>query len=311
MQNTELVQRIDDKQRAMYTEAFESLDPYYLIRKPQSFEDEVLCIIEGRRDGTTCPMVPGLGLRPGEVTIWGGINGHGKSNFTGQVALMLAERGIKPCIISLEMPAARTLVRMIGQWSGHYPNRPEHVPAAQKFLKQFQERILFFDYTGAVDLQVLYGAITIAAQQRGCRHIFVDNLMSCVSGEDDLNAQKNLMQTFCQLAKQLNIHIHVVHHVRKSKDETEEINKFSFRGAGAITDAADNVCTIQRNKLKEKKREEGNLTPIEDYEESDVIINVCKQRNGRWEGRRWLWFEPESGAYCIDGDRKTPWEVKA
>jgi replicative DNA helicase len=229
------------------------------------------------------------------------------SLLTGQIALTLASKGIKPCIVSLEMPPSRTLVRMCGQWIGHYPSGAQDVPAAQKFLREFQERMLFFDYVGRVDLKVLFGAITIAAQQRGCRHILIDNLMSCVDGEDDYNAQKDFVQTLCQLAKQLSVHIHLVHHVRKGKDELEEIGKFSFRGSGAITDSADNVVTIQRNKKKELRREKNELSLVEDYEEADTIVTVCKQRNGRWEGRTCLWLDPESGAYCVDGDRKTQW----
>jgi twinkle protein len=294
--------------REIYEQAYRSLDPFYHLRKPKSFEDAFMCIVEGRRDGTPCPMLPKLGLRPGEVTIWGGINGHGKSAFTGQIALMLAEQGERPCVVSLEMAPERTLYRMCSQWLGHEPKTEQD---GARFLNHVQERMLFFDYVGQIELEVLFGAITIAARQRQCSHVFIDNLMCCVPGEDTYNLQKDFVGQLCALAKQLHVHIHLIHHVRKGKDEFEEIGKFSFRGTSAIVDQVDNCVTIQRNKLKEKKREEGQLSPIEDHEEADVILAVCKQRNGRWEGRRWLWFEPESGAYCIDGDRKTPWEVKA
>lgn len=301
--DSELIDHITPEQ--VYLDAYESLDPYFRLRKPKAFEDAFLSIIEGRFDGQPCPLIPRLSLRAGEVSIWGGINGHGKSNLTGQIALLLSERGEKPCIVSLEMTPERTLARMCGQWLGH---RPTQVSEGLKFLDHFQERLLIFDYVGAINLQVLYGAITIAAQQRFCKHIFIDNLMCCVAGEDDYNAQKDFVQELCKLAKMLQVHIHLVHHVRKGNNESDEIGKFSFRGTGAITDQVDNVITIQRNKAKEKRREDRTLTPVEDKQEADSIINVIKQRNGRWEGRQWLWYEPESGAYCMDGSRKTPWQ---
>ena len=58
-----------------------------------------------------------VGLRQGEVSIWAGINGHGKSLILGQVLLWLP-RDIKCLIASLEMKPAATLERMCRQSLG-------------------------------------------------------------------------------------------------------------------------------------------------------------------------------------------------
>ena len=42
-------------------------------------------------------------FRPGEVTVYAGANGHGKSLITGQIALYLVKQGAKVCIASFEM----------------------------------------------------------------------------------------------------------------------------------------------------------------------------------------------------------------
>lgn len=305
----DLVEKIDNA--SDYTQAYESLDPFFHLRKPLDFEDKFLCIVEGRLTGTPCPVAKNLSFRAGEVTLWGGINGHGKSLLTGQVALQLADIGEKPCVISLEMQPERTLIRMARQWLGHYPQNNDE---GLRFLNHYQERLLIFDYVGSVKWEILFGAITIAAQQRLCQHIFIDNMMKCVGGEDDFNAQKEFIQVLCTLARQLGIHIHLVHHVRKGKDENEPIGKFSFKGSGAIVDQVDNAILIQRNRWKEQKANEcyemgGRLDEATDCKEADSVLRVVKQRNGDWEGDVSLWFDRKAAAYCLTPDRVLPWRV--
>ena len=289
-----------------FEEAYDSLDPFFLLRKPMDFEDGLCSLVEGRFEGVLCPFEPRLAFRSGEVTLWGGINGHGKSLLTGQLAMQLSEKGRKACVASLEMDPKYTLYRMCRQWLSHYPKTSDE---CTRFLRAFNDRIVIFDYVGSVDWKVLYGAIVIAAKDRFCEHIFIDNLMRCVAGEDDYNAQKDFVQELCRLARQLDVHIHLVHHVRKGKDETEEIGKFSFKGSGSIVDQVDNAVLIQRNRAKEKRRDEGILTPVEDKEEADSILRIVKQRNGDFEGTRALWFNRKAAAFCDNPDCKTPWEV--
>ena len=57
-------------------------------------------------------------FRKGELTVVAGASGHGKSALMGQIALDLASQGRKVCILSLEMPPARTLYRMGRQQEG-------------------------------------------------------------------------------------------------------------------------------------------------------------------------------------------------
>ena len=289
-----------------YRDAYDQLQIQTCLRKPEAFEDGMCCILEGRFKGDPFPLENRLAFRDGELTIWGGINGHGKSLLTGQLALQLADAGHKSCIMSLEMEPKRTLFRMCRQWLGHYPKTYDDV---KRFLARYNESLLLFDYVGALDQSIIFGAIVVAAQQRFCRHIFIDNLMRCVSGEDDYNSQKDFVQELCAIARRLGIHIHLIHHVRKGKDENEEIGKFSFKGSGSIIDQADNLILIQRNRAKEKRREDRTLTPVDDRSEGDSILRIVKQRNGDYEGNRALWFNRKAAAFCDNPDCKTPWEV--
>ena len=57
-------------------------------------------------------------IRPAELSVWAGINGHGKSMIASMVALMGARAGEKTVIASFEMPAHKTLGRMVKQATG-------------------------------------------------------------------------------------------------------------------------------------------------------------------------------------------------
>jgi twinkle protein len=73
-------------------------------------------------------------FRPGEVTLWAGVNGHGKSLITGMAALSLIAQGEKTCIASFEMKPRKSLERMTRQWTAELPGgefgRDERVIAA-------------------------------------------------------------------------------------------------------------------------------------------------------------------------------------
>ena len=51
-------------------------------------------------------------FRPGEVTLWGGANGNGKSLVTGQVAVSLCAQGERACVASFEMKPDRKSTRL-------------------------------------------------------------------------------------------------------------------------------------------------------------------------------------------------------
>ena len=63
-------------------------------------------------------------FRPGEVTLYAGSNGGGKSLITGQIALGLIKQKQPICIASFEMKPKRTLYRMLRQFTGENIDAP-------------------------------------------------------------------------------------------------------------------------------------------------------------------------------------------
>ena len=245
-------------------------------------------------------------FRPGEVTVWGGANGAGKSLITGMVALSLMAQDQRVCIASFEMKPSKTIERMARQWSGRNPHDPAFAGSleARKSLidvyEQFRDwssTLWLYDQQGTVTAKKVAAVARYCAVEKGVRHFFIDSLMKCVAGEDDFNAQKAFVDELTAIARDHEMHIHLVHHVRKPSDESRKPCKFDLRGSSAITDQTDNVLIFWRNWPKEKKREDNKLTKEDDAKEPDALLICCKQRNGEWEGSIGLWYDRNSQQY--------------
>ena len=246
------------------------------------------------------PM-PGLGfsktrhdfeIRRGEVTLWAGINGHGKSQFVGHVVLNQIRDGQKVCMASLEMAPARTMSRMSRQaFAGDVPDA--------EFIRAFHRwtdgKLWLYDHVGPCNPAVMVALIRYASDAFGIDQFVVDNLTKVVDGEDNYNAQKDFVNQLCQVAHDTGVHVHLVAHVRKGKTEKDQPGKFDVKGAGAITDLVDNVFIVWRNKAKEEAIRAGNMNY--DRTEPDTVLQLEKQRNGETEGHYRFWFHLDSLQY--------------
>lgn len=248
-----------------------------------------------------------LQFRPGEVTVWGGANGNGKSLVTGQVALSLCAQDERVCVASFEMKPMKTLERMGRQWSNFNPDDPAFrgspeamdslIDVYQQFSEWTDNRLWLYDQQGTVTAKQVCAVARYCAKEKGVTHFFVDSLMKCVASEDDYNGQKAFVDELTAIARDHRIHIHLVHHIRKPATEDHKPSKYDYKGSGSITDQVDNVVSVWRNKAKEKKREAGMLVEEADAKDPDCLLICDKQRNGEWEGAIGLWFDRTSQQY--------------
>jgi twinkle protein len=232
-----------------------------------------------------------VGLRPSEVSVWAGINGHGKSLLLGQVVLSLAQQDQKCLIASFEMRPEITLARMARQATGMRIPSPYSLQTFQDWKK---DHVFLLDHHGMINAEQMLAVCRYASSELKVNHIVIDSLMKCVKGEDDFNGQKDFVNALCAIAQDVGIHIHLVHHMRKGADEKHLPGKFDLKGSGSITDQVDNVFIVWRNKKKAQDRQETGAT---DESVPDALLICEKQRNGEWEGRIGLWFEPDSQQY--------------
>lgn len=230
-------------------------------------------------------------LRRGEVSLWFGFNAHGKSLLLGQAMLAVAAQGERVCIASFEMQPRKTLARMCRQFVDAGIPTPEQI---NEFCQWGKGRMWLYDQTGSVDIAKVYAVIRYSVDKLGVTHFVVDNLTKCVAADDDYAGQKAIVDKLTSIAQDLDIHIHLVHHARKAKDETLPPRKMDALGAGAITNLVDNVFVVWRNKAKAESSDPNPNDP-------DALLICDKQRHGTgWEGIHNLRYHQRSQQY-IDG----------
>lgn len=244
-------------------------------------------------------------FRPGEVTLWAGQNGHGKTQVVSQVVLSLMGQEERCCIASFEMKPQTTMQRLARMYCGTNPFSPEYqqgegVAALADLYTEFGQwtdgRLWLYDQQGTVSANRVIGMARYCAKELGITHVVVDSLMKCVRGEDDYNGQKEFVDELTALARDNQIHIHLIHHIRKPSNESHIPDKYDNKGSGAITDLVDNVMMIWRNKAKEDDvKAKGSFSTKKT--EHDAAILCRKQRNGEDEPTIRLWFDRDSQQY--------------
>lgn len=227
-------------------------------------------------------------FRPGEVTIWAGFNGHGKSLLLGQAMMhMISGHAKKVCVASMEMKPATTLQRIARQFFGSpQPTRDE----LSEFFTLIGAHFWLYDHQGVVQSRELIAAMKYCARDLGIHHFVIDSLMKCGMGEDDYNGQKSFVDQLCSIGRDSDMHIHLVCHSRKAGDESKVPGKMDIRGSGSISDQVDNVITVWRN--KDERRPLGE----------DAVLQVDKQRNGEWEGKLMLTYNQSGQSFQEFGD---------
>ena len=155
---------------------------------------------------------------------------------------------------------------------------------------------------GSIALEPLLELFAYANRRYGCDAFLIDSLMMLDIPEDGngaFTAQKKAVQLLADFAKRHGVHVHLVAHPRKGRDEKESPGKMDVAGSSKITDGADNVLTIWS--AKRDPQAEG-YNP----EEIDGFVKLTKQRNGDVQERVVpVWIHAESRQFCSDARRRT------
>jgi twinkle protein len=280
------------------------------VKGASEFLDEIEAEIENPVEDVsqTMPWTKthvGFQFRAGEVTLYAGGNGGGKSMVTGQIAMGLIKQNQKVMIASFEMKPKRTLFRMLRQFAGENIDFPRYVDKHRYLsnligrMRNFaHDNLWLYDQQGTVTSQQVIAVSRYSAVELGVQHIFIDSLMKCVSGEDDYNAQKSFVDELTSLARDHNVHIHLIHHIRKLQSEEIKPNKNDIKGSGSISDQVDNVLMVWRNKKKEHDAQNGSVDPMI----PDAYLMCEKQRNGEAEDWYSLWYLKDSQQFVENHD---------
>lgn len=296
-----------------YLETAREADTKNLHRAPY-FTDQVINRIHGTEhlSGATLPWEKthrDFRFRKGEVTIWAGDSGSGKSLVTSQAVLSFIHQGDRAIIASMEMKPEATLARMVRQATGN--NQP-----SQELIKQFMKRVegqlWIYDQQGMVTPNTILALAYYIGQELtsytdSITHYVIDSLMTVGVNGDDYNLQKSFVSELCVVAMEAGIHIHLIAHNRKGDNESRLPDKFSVAGSTDITNRVDNVFQFWRNKTKEKEaRKSSPRTEV--MEQPDASLICVKQRHAAGEESEpyyKLWFHNKSEQYIAHNVNKT------
>ncbi len=246
-------------------------------------------------------------FRPGEMTLWTGATGAGKSLLLSHVAVAVAEQGARVCITSLEMEPRQLLRRMVKQ-AGNI-DRPTESYIGE-IIDWLDGWLWVFGVVGKTPVGRIIEVFEYARARYGCDTFVVDSLMRLGVGSEDYEGQERAVFDLVSWAVEKGMHIHLVAHSRKADraaahavPEPEDV-----KGTSEIASNAANIIGVWRNrKLEDEVRAAAEATERGDAgaqskldelrSKSPVIVNVAKQRNGDWEGKFGLWFNPATYQY--------------
>lgn len=239
-------------------------------------------------DPTTTPRiftrVPELdniigGLGEGEITIFSGKRGEGKSTLSGQLLLNAIQQDYKVCAYSGELSAYKFL-----EWIFLQATESKYVgvrsdprtgkqfamvsPQIQERIREFLDgKFFLFDnayVTEETQTDAIMKVFTTCARRYGCKLFLVDNLMSSLCSPDEENkAQARFVSMLKAFAVRFKVHVLLVAHPRKTKPG-EVFSNDDISGSSAISNLADTVINVERPNLRiTKNRNFGTLGFIE------------------------------------------------
>jgi twinkle protein len=223
------------------------------------------------------------GFLMGDLSIWTGKRGEGKSTLLGQLMLEAVEEGEKVCVYSGELRADRFQYWLNLQAAGKEYISSYFDESKGKEVYYLEREILekiknwyrgkFWLYDNSIsessEETSILKVFEYAAKRYDCRVFLIDNLMTARYNTDNeanyYRAQSNFVGQLVEFANRYNIHIHLVAHPRKTNASLENDD---VSGTADITNRADNVFSLE--KLKDEDRVKHGC---------DVALKILKNRS--------------------------------
>lgn len=275
------------------------------LRNANAYLDDVLRLfLPGAEEANGIPLPfcknGEFRFRRSEITVWTGINGHGKSLMLGQIMLELMLAGERVCVASMEMRPKITLERLVKQTTAI---KDPSVAYINQVFEWFSDNLWIYDHLGSADTADLLQVFAYARRRYGVTQFVIDSLMRCGIATDDYNRQKAFVDSLCNFKHQYDCHVHLVAHPRKLSSEYEMPDKQDVSGSGDITNLVDNQISVWRNKRKEEEAAKSEPDP-KVLKKPDGFLIIQKQRNKGWEGTLPLWFDRESQQFLTHENQK-------
>lgn len=253
------------------------------------------------------------GFSGGELSVWTGKRGEGKSTWIGQVLIEAVDQGHRVCAYSGELPAKKFKLSMLPQIAGEkyltkiqdpVTGRDEYfvekdIQAKIEEWIRYNLHLTDIRKANAHDEDTILRLFEYAYRKYGCDVFLVDNIMTAqLKKERELGyfrAQSAFTQRLSNFAKKNDAHVHLVAHPRKTGQKGVE-DADEVGGSGDITNLADNVFAVER--VPEAKADQLGYS---------TRIKIMKNRgNGTLQTIALNFHAPSRRFY--EADKGTPWQ---
>ncbi len=264
------------------------------------------------------------GFFAGELSVWTGKRGVGKSTILGQLLLEAIDQGHTVCAYSGELPKEQ-----FREWIYLQAAGPEHIVyetdeatgkrlamadlmADKRISEWMDERFWLFDLERNTkhDPETILKQFEYAKMRYNADVFLVDNIMSVdfdgFPDRDFNRVQSRFTQMLVTFSKRRQVHTHLVVHPRKSTPDTNsKVSSDDVSGSGDITNRADNVFFLTTHTASDAKGQP----------ERKPLLQILKNRDFGARGSQWLDFDRKSRRFFQDrtGDPKRPygWDMAA
>lgn len=262
------------------------------------------------------------GFFAGEVSIWTGKRGTGKSTLLSQILLEAVDQGHTVCAYSGELDKAQfrewTYLQAAGPACIYTRNDPltgKKLPTvngnSEKMISEWLDgKFWLFDLERNTkhDPEAILKQFAYAKMRYNADVFLLDNIMSVdftYQRSADFNrVQSEFVGAVVAFAKRNHVHVHLVVHPRKStSDKNSDKTSDDVSGSGDITNRVDNVFFLTTHASTDEKGQP-DIKPM---------LMTLKNRDFGSRIHQWLDFDKKSRRFFPDGktgnaDKKYSWD---
>jgi len=229
------------------------------------------------------------GIAAGEITVLGALTSIGKTTLVNEIVHHLWKNTSKNigCAF-LEASKGEAVENLLTIHTGHNLSLEDrrNIDFDKLHTDIISDgRILLLDHQGAVDSDELFIKLRAMVKGSGCEVLVIDPLQAAVTTNNNETID-DFMDRLLKLAKETNVSIIVVSHMRKpSMTNPHNVNEYDLKGSGSINQIAFNTILLSRDKMSE-----------DDYARNSTMIQVVKcRRTGMTGMAGWLYYNSQTG----------------
>ncbi|XP_004080672.1 twinkle protein, mitochondrial [Oryzias latipes] len=191
------------------------------------------------------------GHRKGELTVFTGPTGSGKTTFISELALDLCMQGVNTLWGSFEINNVRLAKIMLTQFA--MERLEDNLEKYDFWADKFEQLPLYFmTFHGQQNIKTVLDTMEHAVYLYDINHIIIDNLQFMMGQEnlsiDKFAVQDHIIGVFRKFATNSSCHVTLIIHPRKEEDD-RELQTASIFGSAKASQEADNVLILQEKKL--------------------------------------------------------------